>query len=171
MNLPELDDLLPTADEIDVKTAHGPVTLREFTAGALAFNPWWLKSLYGVRVVLATVMRLGYVGIPNPKNLRPETLSFTPGAPASFFTVERGEEDHYLLIKVSDNHLVAYLAFITDNYQPATFTVVTLVQYLRPAGRLYYRAIKPFHHLVVRSMCTAGLTTFGGKDLGLAGGQ
>jgi len=172
MEIPELADLLPIADEIDVKTARGPVTLREFTAGALGYNPWWMKGMFAVRMLLAKVLRLGMNGIPDPGRLRPETLSFALGAPVLFFTVDRAEEDHYLLLKIRDNHLIAYLAVITDNAHPeSTFTVVTLVQYLRPAGRFYYRLIRPFHHLIIRSMCTAGLTTFRGASEKSAGGQ
>lgn len=161
-DLPELDDLLPTVDVVDVKTARGPVSLREFTAGALGHSPLWVKALFGVRMLVASVLRLETTGVPDSFRLRPETVSFTPGDRASFFTVVRGEEDHYLLLKVSDNHLIAWLAIITDNARPAEFKVVTLVQYLRPVGRFYYNLIRPFHHLVLLSMCRAGETSFAG---------
>ncbi|TDW17490.1 DUF2867 domain-containing protein [Kribbella kalugense] len=154
--LHELDDLVPVVDEIDVKTARGEVTLREFIAGALGHSPLWVKGLFAVRIAVAAVLRLETTGIPDTRRLRPETVSFTPGEKDAFFTVVRGEEDHYLLLKVSDNHLIGYLAFFTDNEHPATFKVVTLVQYLRPAGRFYYNLIRPFHHLVLLSMCRAG---------------
>jgi hypothetical protein len=158
LTLHELDDLLPVADEIDVKTARGDVTLREFTTGALGHDPLWIKGLFAARMALAAVLRLDTTGIPDTRRLRPETVSFTPGEKNSFFTVVRGEEDHYLLLKVTDNHLVGYLAIITDNAQPATFKVVTLVRYRRSAGRFYYNLIRPFHHVVVLSMCRAGET-------------
>ncbi|WP_405069603.1 DUF2867 domain-containing protein [Kribbella sp. NBC_01510] len=161
-DLPELDDLVPIVDVIDVKTARGAVSLREFTAGALGHGPLWIKALFGVRILLAWALRLE-TAVPDSFRLRPETVSFTPGDPASFFTVVRGEEDHYLLLKVSDNHLVAWLAIITDNGQPAEFRVVTLVKYLRPVGRFYYNLIRPFHHLVLLSMCRAGETSFAGR--------
>jgi hypothetical protein len=156
-DLPEIDDLLPTADEVDVKTAHGEVSLREFVAGALGHGPLWIKALFAVRMIVAQVLRLDTTGVPDARRLRPETVSFTPGDPVSFFTVVRGEEDHYLLLKVSDNHLVAWLAIIRrpDN----EFKVATLVQYLRPAGRFYYNLIRPFHHLVLLSMCRAGVSS------------
>lgn len=160
-DLPEIDDLLPTVDIVDVKTIRGAVSLREFTAGALGHGPLWIKALFAVRMVVALVLRLDKTGIPDSRRLRPETVSFTPGDPASFFTVIRGEEDHYLLVKVADNHLDAYLAIITDNAQPtSSFKVVTLVQYLRPAGRFYYNLIRPFHHLVLLSMARAGVKSF-----------
>jgi hypothetical protein len=158
ITLHELDDLVPVVDEIDVKTARGDVTLREFTAGALGNSPLWIKGLFAVRMALAAVLRLETAGVPDSRRLRPETVSFTPGEKNSFFTFMRGEEDHYLLLKVSDNHLIGYLAIITDNERPATFKVVTLVEYLRPAGRVYYNLIRPFHHLVLLSMCRAGET-------------
>jgi hypothetical protein len=161
-DLPELDDLLPIVDVIDVKTARGAVSLREFTAGALGHGPLWIKALFGVRILLAWALRLE-TAVPDSFRLRPETVSFTPGDPASFFSVVRGEEDHYLLLKVSDNHLVAWLAIITDNGQPAEFKVVTLVKYLRPVGRFYYNLIRPFHHLVLLSMCRAGETSFASR--------
>ena len=163
-DLPEIDDLLPVVDVVDVKTVRGAVSLREFTAGALGYSPLWIKGLFAVRMVVAQVLRLETTGVPNSRRLRPETVSFTPGDPASFFTVERGAEDHYLLLKVTDNHLIAYLAIITDNAQPVSeFKVVTLVQYLRSAGRFYYKLIEPFHHLVVRSMAQAGVRSFASR--------
>ncbi|HZX07827.1 DUF2867 domain-containing protein [Kribbella sp.] len=157
--LHELDDLVPVMDEIDVKTAHGDVTLREFTAGALSHSPLWVKGLFAVRMAVAAVLRLETTGVPESRRLRPETVSFTPGEKNAFFTVMRGEEDHYLLLEVKDNHLNGYLAIITDNERPATFQVVTLVKFLRPAGRFYYNLIRPFHHQIILSMCRAGETS------------
>jgi hypothetical protein len=154
-DLPELEDLLPVVDVVDVKTARGDVTLREFTAGALGHSPLWVKGLFAVRMGLAAILRLETTGVPDSRRLRPETVSFTPGDKDAFFTVVRGEENHYLLLKVADNHLMAYLAIIA---RPGSFQVVTLVQYLRPAGRFYYNLIRPFHHLVLLSMCRAGET-------------
>jgi hypothetical protein len=162
--LREIEDLLPAVDVVDVKTARGDVTLREFIAGALGHGPVWVKALFAVRMIVAQVLRLDTTGIPDSRRLRPETVSFTPGDPASFFTVVRGEEDHYLLLKVTDNHLIAWLAIITDNAQPESeFKVVTLVKYLRPTGRFYYNLIRPFHHLVLFSMCSAGTKSFASR--------
>ncbi|MEU8221617.1 DUF2867 domain-containing protein [Kribbella sp. NPDC048915] len=124
--LHELDDLVPVVDEIDVKTARGDVTLREFTAGALGHSPLWVKGLFAVRMALAAVLRLETAGVPDSRRIRPETVSFTPGDKNSFFTVVRGDEDRYLLLNVTDNHLIGYLAILTDNERPATFKVVTI---------------------------------------------
>lgn len=157
--LHELDDLVPVVDEIDVKTAHGDLTLPEFVAGALSYSPLWVKGLFAVRMAVAAVLRLETTGVPDSRRLRPETVSFTPGEKNAFFTVKRGEEDRFLLLEVTDNHLIGYLAFITDNERPATFKVVTLVKFLRPAGRFYYNLIRPFHHVIMLGMCRAGETS------------
>lgn len=157
-DLPELADLLPTADVVDVKTATGTVSLREFVAGSLGSSPLWVKALFAVRIVVAKALRLDTATVPSHPRLRPETVSFTPGDPAAFFEVVRGEEDHYLLLKVTDNHLIGYLAYIATPHHE--FKVVTLVHFLRPAGRLYYKAISPFHHLVIHNMIRSGLTQY-----------
>lgn len=157
-DLPELADLLPTADEVDVKTVTGTVTLREFAAGAFNYEPGWMKALWAVRTVLARVLRLRTAEMPPESKLRPEDITFTPGDPLAFFTVVRGEEGHYLLLEVADKHLTAYLAIITDEAVPEReFKVVTLVRYRQRLGKLYFGAIRPFHHLIVGSMCRAGL--------------
>lgn len=158
-DLPELTDLLPTADVVDVKTATGALTLREFAAGALSHNSSAGRLLFALRVPVAKLLRLEMAAMPPKTKLRPEDISFTPGHHLSFFTVDRGEDEHYLLLKVTDNHLVGYLAFIVDDSGPVrAFKVVTLVHYLRPAGRFYYNLIRPFHHLVLHTMCRAGVT-------------
>lgn len=157
-DLPELADLLPTADVVDVKTVTGSVTLREFTAGSLSYKTGWIKGLWAVRTMLAKALGLKSAETPAETRLRPEDISFTPGDPLSFFTVVRGVEQHYLLLEVSDTNLVAHLAIVTDEAFPVReFKVITLVHYRRKLGRLYFEAIRPFHHLVVNSMARAGV--------------
>jgi hypothetical protein len=157
-DLPELADLLPTADVVDVKTVTGAVSLREFVAGALSSGPRWTQSVWAVRALFAKALRLEMSGIPPRAQLRPEDISFTPGDPLSFFEVVRGEEDHYLLLKVTDNHLTGHLAVTTDNASPThEFKVVTLVHYRRTVGRVYFEVIRPFHHVIVRGMCRKGV--------------
>ncbi|MEV8374103.1 DUF2867 domain-containing protein [Kribbella sp. NPDC056861] len=157
-DLPELTDLLPTADVIDVKTATGDVTLREFVAGALGNGSFPGRILFAIRVPIARLLRLEMTGMPPTTRLRPEDISFTPGDSVSFFTVDRGEEEHYLLLKITDNHLVAHLAIIVDDSGPVRrFKVVTLVRYLRKAGRLYFELIRPFHHVIMHVMCRSAI--------------
>ncbi|GAA1596323.1 DUF2867 domain-containing protein [Kribbella sancticallisti] len=159
-DLPELDDLIPTADVVDLKTATGTVTLRELIAGAVGYQPGWIKSLYAVRILFARLLRLDMAGMPPTDEIRPADVSFTPGDDLSFFKVIRGEEHHYLLLGMKDKHLTAYLAFIVadDTAPQRDFKIVTLVHFHQKTGRLYFAAIRPFHHVVVRAMIRAGLT-------------
>ena len=161
-DLPELTDLLPTADVVDVKSVTGTVSLREFVAGALSSGPRWTESVWAVRALLAKALRLEMTGIPARTHLRPEDISFTPGDPLGFFEVVRGEEDHYLLLKVTDNHLTGHLAIVMDNASPThAIKVVTLVHYRRTAGRFYFEVIRPFHHIAIYAMCRKGLRNSG----------
>ena len=81
-DLPELADLLPTADVVDVKTATGTVTLREFVAGTLGSSPLWIKALFAVRIVVAKALRLDTAWMPPQPRLRPVTVSFPCSLPA-----------------------------------------------------------------------------------------
>lgn len=157
-DLPELADLLPSSDVIDIKTATGAPPLREFIAGALDHQPLWMKAMYAVRMLFAKALRLRMAGMPPTGAIHPEDVSFTHGS-LSFFKVIRGEEHHYLLLGIKDNHLTAYVAFIVaDDAAPIRdYKVVTLVTFHRKAGTLYWRVISIFHHLVIKSMIRAGL--------------
>ena len=55
------------------------------------------------------------------------------------------------------------LAFVADDSPDAPereFKVVTLVLFRRKIGRAYYGFIRPFHHLVIFSMCRSGSRRF-----------
>jgi hypothetical protein len=88
----------------------------------------------------------------------PDEISMTPGGALWFFTVVTGVEDRYLLLEASDTHLASYLAVVAlpSDGGPSTYQAVTIVKYRRWTGALYFALIRPFHHLVVRSMITAG---------------
>jgi hypothetical protein len=46
---PEIIPYLKDADHVDVKTVEGTVTLREFAAAMLSYQPAWMTSLYVIR--------------------------------------------------------------------------------------------------------------------------
>ncbi len=154
-DLPEIAAELALADEVDLKTYQGDVSLREFAAGALTMDSRFVQVLFGIRAVFAKALRLDTARVPRLVRLRPEDIAFTPGHPVSFFKVVRGEEDRYLLLLVKDNHLDGYLAILTR--PGGTIHVVTLVKYHRAVGRWYYNAIRPFHHIVINRMARDGL--------------
>ncbi|MFI8770407.1 DUF2867 domain-containing protein [Streptomyces sp. NPDC053792] len=65
---PELASVLSGADHIDVKTAESAATLREFVAGAMGWQPGWMRALFRARTVLAKFLRLrdSYVPVGRP---------------------------------------------------------------------------------------------------------
>ncbi len=90
---PELRSLIVDADHVDVKTIEASVTLREFVAGALAWEPRWMTLLFRARAVLAGLLRLRNPAIPAGPGLTAEEIPFTPGHTVWFFTVFAAAED------------------------------------------------------------------------------
>lgn len=156
--IPELADLLSGADHIDAKTAESQASLREFVAGAMSWQPGWMRALFRARTVLARMLRLREPDIPLGGPLRPEEIPFTPGDKIAFFTVTDAAEDRYLILEAADNHLTCWLAIVTEPSTTghARFEMVTVVKYHRWTGPLYFNIIRPFHHLLVASMTNAG---------------
>ncbi len=157
-DIPELNSLLTSADHVDVKTTEARVTLREFVASALGWQPAWIRALFRARAVLARLLRLRNSDLPAGPRLRPEEIRFTPGSTVWFFTVAAAAEDRLLMLEAADTHLTGYLAVVTEPLAAGwnRFHVITAVRYHRWTGPLYFNLIRPFHHLVVRSMVEAG---------------
>ncbi|MBO2447526.1 DUF2867 domain-containing protein [Actinomadura barringtoniae] len=152
-DVPELRPFLDGADHVDVKTVESTATLREFVAAAISWQPFWLKGLFAARAVFARLLRLNDPDVPAGAKLRPQDIPFTPGGKVHFFTVTEGAEDRYLVMEAADSHLTGYLAVVAD---PGAFRVATIVRYHRWTGPLYFNVIRPFHHLVVGRMASAG---------------
>ena len=51
----ELELYLQNANHIDVKTIESNVDLRSFISGMLSYYPWWMVSLYRIRVLRSHV--------------------------------------------------------------------------------------------------------------------
>ena len=155
--VPNLPQLLETADHVDVKTITGDVSLRQFIAGMLAYSPGWLKFLYGVRWFFVRLLGMKQEGVPGGLKVPPEKVSFVTGAPAGFFTVQMAEEGRYWFAAASESHLTAHLGVLVEPGQPNRFHVLTIVHYHRWTGPVYFNVIRPFHHIVVRQMMKAGV--------------
>ncbi len=158
---PAVEDLFVDADHIDVKTAVGKPSLRQFVAAAMSWQPAWAQLLFRAREVLARLLRLDHPDMPPvpTMRLRPDEVSFAPGAGIWFFTVIAGVDGHYIVLEAADNHLTGVLAIVCE---PAAstpgenrFQVITVVRHHRWTGRLYFAVVRPFHHLVVASMTRA----------------
>ena len=158
----EVEPYFQNADYIDVKSIESDVDLRTFISGMLSYYPWWIVFLYRIREILVGI--LGLVHHEKPATLpsiTPEELSFEPGDNASFFIVRDAQEEFYWISETpEDRHLTAIFAVMAEPLRSdrTTYHVVTSVKYLHWTGPLYFNVIRPFHHLVVRSMMKAGAT-------------
>lgn len=153
--VPEIEELIAGADHVDTKTVTTTASLREFVAGALSWQPAWMRLLWRARQVFAVALRLRETGVPGTVTLRPEDISLAPGARISFFSVTAGEEDRYLVMAASDNHLRAYLAIVAEP-SANLMHAITIVRQRNWTGRLYWAVVAPFHQVVIRGMIGAG---------------
>lgn len=151
IEIPEIQRLTAGADHVDVKSADSDVPLREFVARMLNWHPAWLTALWVARAGLAKLLGLKHPhGSAHP---RPEDIPFAAGAKIGFWQVVAAEEDRFIVLSASDTHLAGYLALVAE---PGRRHAITIVRYRNRVGPLYFAIIRPFHHLVVRSMVNAG---------------
>ncbi|GIH93074.1 DUF2867 domain-containing protein [Planobispora siamensis] len=153
MVIPRLRALTEDADHVDVKTVEGDVSLREFLAGFISYEPGWMRLLYRIRAGFVRLLGMRQGELPSARGTRPEEIPFTPGGKLAFFTVTEAEEDRYFVAGATESHLTAWLAVVAE---PGRFRVVTIVKYHRWTGPVYFNVIRPFHHLVVTRMARAG---------------
>ncbi|MEL6150816.1 MAG: DUF2867 domain-containing protein [Chloroflexota bacterium] len=149
---------LDAPDHFDVKTIESDVSLREFLAGFLSFYPWWIRGLYGVRAVFVRVLGMKQENLPQLPNLSPEEIDFSVGGDGTIFVVKAAQEHAYWVAGATDKHLTANVLIalepLTDGRN--RFHVGTTVYYHAWSGPVYFNVIRPFHHMVVRSMMHAG---------------
>jgi hypothetical protein len=147
---PVLEKYLEGANHVDVKTVEGALTMREFIARFLSYNPGWVKFLYTVRGVVAKILGLDHSDEEGPP-LSADTLSVTPGEDAAFFTVKESDGESYWIAGIEDTHLDALIAVIVEplGEEINRFHTVTIVHYNNWIGPLYFNLIRPFHHLIV----------------------
>ena len=160
---PEIARLLEGANHFDVKIVEGAVSMRQFIASMLSYYPRWIVFLYDVRGVFVRLLGMRQPGKPDElPRLKPEDISMTPGEHATFFIVRQAREEEYWIAETpEDKHLQAYFGIIVEPVEDNLnrFHVVTIVHYKHWTGPVYFNTIRPFHHLVVRSMAKAGVGT------------
>lgn len=156
-HLPTIQRLLDGADHFDEKVIESDVNLREFIAGSLSYYPFWIKALYGIRAVFVRFlgMKQPHMKLSLPT---PETVSFTEGEMVTFFKVAEGTSETVWIIEAVDKHLTAYLVIAIEPLSNGLnrFYVGTIVHYHKWSGPVYFNVIRPFHHIVVKSMMQAG---------------
>jgi hypothetical protein len=153
-----LQPLVEKANHVDVKTVESTVSMSEFIAGMLNYQPAWLSFLFAVRAVFVRVLGIRHNGRPVRQSMRPAQVPMQVGQSASFFKVRLAQADSYWAAEAIDTHLTAILAVVAEplDLQRKRFHVLTIVYYHKWTGPLYFNIIRPFHHLVVQQMAQAG---------------
>lgn len=151
--IPWLAEYLDGADHVDVKSGCGSVSLREFVAGVLSYQPGWMRWLWRVRVHLLSMLGQGKSSVPEMSGLTAQTVPVRPGEAAAFFEVRASDGETFWVAAGEERHLGAALAVIvepTGDGSQQRFHLLTVVRYNNWAGPIYFNVIRVFHHLVVR---------------------
>lgn len=132
-------------DSFSIDTADG-ATMRAIAHRALGAPPRWFRALVAVRdgaVAPFGVRTSGQLRRARPDRLR---VDFFPILSESADEIVLGEDDHHLDFRLS----------ILRQAGPhgSTLIATTAVRTHNRLGRLYLRAIYPFHILVVRASLT-----------------
>ncbi|MDJ0343646.1 DUF2867 domain-containing protein [Streptomyces sp. H10-C2] len=130
-------------DAVAVDVAPGTTAIG-FTALILASPPRWTRSLLAVRDLLVAPFGL--------KGSRSGAVRIEEGAqigPMYMFDVS----DEQVVAGKDDKHLSFRTTFVVrEGANGLEGVCTTVVRYHRTAGRLYFRAIEPFHHVIMRTL-------------------
>jgi len=155
----ELSELLENTDHIDVKVVEGEVSLREFVASMLSYNPKWLELLFRIRNTFSRLVGMAQEDSSRP-NLTPEDVPMTLGATILFFTLSMVKEEQYWIAQLSDDkYMHAHLGVVVEPLSSnlKRFHVMSVIRYKHWIGRFYFNISRPFHHLVVKKTAQAGV--------------
>ncbi|MFI6654967.1 DUF2867 domain-containing protein [Streptomyces sp. NPDC050523] len=118
----------------------------EFTRLVFTGTPEWVHRLLGVRD-----KAMAPFGLQTQERVPAAEIRVEPGlkmGPFRLLTVSEAE----VLCGDDDKHLDFRTSFAVRPVSAGTGlegVCTTVVRFHRPAGRLYFKAIEPFHHLIV----------------------
>ncbi|MGW0394742.1 DUF2867 domain-containing protein [Streptomyces sp. NPDC003042] len=121
----------------------------EFAQLLLKGRPAWIGRLMAVRDKVVAPFGLHVQERGEPRDTRIE-----PGAKTGPFRVLHVAEDE-ILCGDDDKHLSFRASFAVRPKKDGSGlegVCTTVVRFDRPVGRLYFRAIEPFHHVIVASL-------------------
>lgn len=126
-------------------TTNHQSNLKEITH--LVFNnpPKWIQWLFHLRNKLVNLLGLK-TEIPADYNER-----FSIGGYIGFFKIFF-ISDTKIVLGANDTHLNFRAIVLNNNEASYNIKVITLVQYNNAFGKVYMRAIAPFHRVVVKRM-------------------
>ncbi|MFD5813351.1 DUF2867 domain-containing protein [Streptomyces sp. NPDC127038] len=138
-------------DAVAVDLAPG-TSAPDFARTVLAGTPDWVHGLLTVRDKL-----MAPFGLHVQKRIAPGEIRVEPGARLGPFRVLTVSDDE-VLAGDDDKHLDFRTSFaVREGATGPEGVCTTVVRYHRRAGHLYFKAIQPFHNLVVpRVVARAG---------------
>lgn len=149
------------ADFVEVKVGEGAVSLREFAAALMSYQPRWLVPLWRVRTWLLRTLGQGKRQVPEYVRYTPESLPVKKGEKLSYFEVLESDARTFWFVGGSESHLEAVLGVVAEPLEdrPGTsrFYLLTVVRHHNWAGPIYLAFIKPFHHLLVHCAMNSAL--------------
>ncbi len=118
--------------------------------------PGWINLLFKIRNLLVKIVGLKTDG-NNPDQLE-EAIRY--GKPHNIISLS-DKTDNETIISLDDKHLIAYLGvYIEKNGNNKDIYTTTLVRFKKPLGYIYFYAIYPFHHLIIKQMISKTIKNF-----------
>jgi hypothetical protein len=133
-------------DHVDAVAVDLPdgTTAVDFTRAVFLGTPEWVHRLIGVRDRV-----MAPFGLQRQRRGAPEHIRIEPGLKMGPFRLLTVGDDE-VLCGDDDKHLDFRTSFAVRPAASGTEGVcTTAVRFHRPAGRLYFAAIRPLHHLIV----------------------
>ncbi|MFF3310222.1 DUF2867 domain-containing protein [Streptomyces sp. NPDC004082] len=146
-------------DHVDAVAVDLPpgTTAVDFTRAVFLGTPEWVHRLIGVRDRV-----MAPFGLQRQRRVAPEHIRIEPGLKMGPFRLLTVDDDE-VLCGDDDKHLDFRTSFAVRPAASGSGTegvCTTAVRFHRPAGRLYFTAIQPLHHLIVPRVvggaCDAG---------------
>ncbi|MET8247817.1 DUF2867 domain-containing protein [Streptomyces sp. NPDC005202] len=139
-------DSLGGCDHVDAVAIDLPpgTTAVEFTHTVLAATPEWVHCLLTTRDTLMSPF-----GLHTQQRVAPQDIRVVPGAklgPFRILTVS----DEEVLAGDDDKHLCFRTSFaVREGVRGTEGVCTTVVRFTRAYGRAYFKAIQPFHNLII----------------------
>lgn len=146
------------ADSYMAEMDFGAHTVDYLTAKFFISIPGWAKSLLKLRNFLVRFIGLHGDGLPQVDEPDP-AVRYEPGNQAVFFTVLSRNENE-IVMGEQDKHLDFRTSMLIDRESKRIY-VNTIVHFHNALGRNYFKPVKPFHKLIIKSMLKKFIRTFG----------
>ena len=148
-NIPNTVGISNALDKIDFtdtfSTTNHKDNLWHLSELIFAHQPKWIKLLFKIRNTIVKKMGLK-TDMPAPKEMKYEV-----GEHIGFFKIYAIQSNE-LILGANDKHLNFRVSIFNSGERMFNIKVTTLVKYHNTFGKVYMTIIKPFHHLIVRTM-------------------